>query len=122
MSTPASTPTKSRSFDPFRVLSKEERANHLEGYLGYLEERDGEIDLTRHQLSRREAWFDDIDKKEVEWTGERDLVGFWQHYRGEGTPDIDPRTVWLVAAAMANIGEAYGVCLLYTSPSPRDRG
>lgn len=102
-------PDSSRRFDPFRRLNAAERAEHLAGYLRYLHTRDGEIDVGRATLSRREAWFDELDEKPVEWLGELDLEGFYAHYRDEGTPDIDDRTVWLVAAAKANIGESYGV-------------
>lgn len=98
-----------RCFDPFRILSPEERARHLAGYGTYLRARDGEIDLPRRSLSRREAWFDELERKPVEWLGDLDREGFYAHYRDEGGPDVDQRTVWLIATAKANVGESYGV-------------
>ncbi len=98
-----------RSFDPFRVLSAEERAKHLKGYLEHLAARDGEIDLAERRLTRREVRFAELEAKPVEWTGETDLEGFYEHYRDEGQPEIDQRTAWLVAVTKANQGESYGV-------------
>ena len=54
-----------RCFDPFRILSPAERADHLQGYRTYLLGRDGQIDLPRQRLTRREAWLDDLDEKPV---------------------------------------------------------
>jgi len=99
----------SRSFDPFRVLTDAERERHLDRYLAYLGERDGSIDLAGRQLTRREAWFDALADKPVEWLGDVDLDGFYQHYRDTGAPEIDARTTWLIATAKANLGESYGV-------------
>lgn len=98
-----------RRFDPFRVLGAEERVRHLEDYLAFLGERDGEIDTDACTLSKRESYFRDLGAKPVEWEGETDAEGFYRHFRGTGTPEIGPRTVWLLAAAKANVGEAYGV-------------
>ena len=97
------------SFDPFRALDAAERAKHLEGYQRFLDARDGEPEPRDRVLPQRESWFDDLDAKPVEWEGDRDLDGFYQHLRGTGSPELDERTVWLVAAAKANVGEAYGV-------------
>ncbi len=98
-----------RCFDPFRILSPNERADHLQGYRTYLVDRDGEIDLPRQRLSRRETWFEELEKKPVEWLGDLDLKGFYEHFRDIADRDIDQRTVWLVATAKANVGESYGV-------------
>ena len=98
-----------RTFDPFRVLTPAERTRHLDAYLRFLHERDGERDTERFTLSKREAFFRDLDAKPVRWQGEIDETGFYQHMRGTGSPPLSPRTVFLVAAAKSNLGEAYGV-------------
>lgn len=101
--------TTLRSFDPFRPLEPETRKKHLAGYLEYLSDRDGSLDVERRRLSRRERWLRELDAKPVEWVGPIDLDGFYEHLRETGGPDIDRRTVWLVATAKANLGESYGV-------------
>lgn len=98
-------------FDPFRALSREERARHIERYRAYLARRNGNVDPERRRLSRREAWFRELDKKPVEWLGDTNLEAFYEHYRDQGECEIDQRTVWLVATAKANLGESYGVDL-----------
>lgn len=96
-------------FDAFRALSAEERRRHLDGYLDYLRARDGELDLAGRRLSLRESYFEDLARKPVEWAGDVHHDGFFQHFLGAGTPEIDARTVWLVAVAKANESENYGV-------------
>ena len=98
-----------RVFDPFRALSTEERAEHLQGYLEYLSERDGEIDLKERCLAHREAWFGELKTKPVEWTGDFDLAGFYQLYHDAGKAEPDQKAVWVAAVAKANLAEAYGV-------------
>lgn len=104
-------PDAPRSYDPYRNLSKEERRNHMELYQRYLEAKDGEIDLAARTLSQRESYFQDLDRKPVFWDGDIDHDGFFQHFFGVGKPEIDARTVWLVAVAKANEAEGYGVDL-----------
>jgi hypothetical protein len=96
-------------FDPFAVLTHEERERHLSAYGRFLAERDGEPDLERRVLPRREAWFAELEKKPVAWRGAIDNDGFARQQRGERTGPLDARTVWLVAIAKSNEGERYGV-------------
>jgi hypothetical protein len=98
-----------RTFDPFRVLTPEERTGHLDEYLRFLHDRDGERDTETFALAKRESFFRDLEAKPVRWQGDLDETGFYQHLREEALPDVEPRTVLLVAAAKANRGEAYGV-------------
>jgi hypothetical protein len=98
-------------FDPFRILSLEERTDHLEGYDRFLAERDGRIALASRTLSTREQFFEDLDRKPVEWVGGIDYEGFHEHVVGRRRGELDPHTAWLVAVARANEGEAYGVDL-----------
>jgi len=98
-----------RGFDPFRILSASERRRHLDEFKRFLEQRDGELDIAGRTLSQRESFFKDLESKPVAWDGEIDHAGFFQHFRGTGTPDIDPQTVWLIAVAKANEAESWGV-------------
>ena len=101
--------SRRRSFDPFAVLTHEERERHLSAYGRFLAERDGEPDVERRVLPRREAWFAELESKPVAWRGEIDREGFSLQQRGERSAPLDARTVWLVAIAKANEGERYGV-------------
>ena len=98
-----------RTFDPYRILSRAEREQHLVAYQRFLEERDGYCDTDTFQLSRREAFFRDIEAKPVRWSGDIDEAGFHQHMHELAKPEVDARTVMLVAAGKANRGESYGV-------------
>jgi len=100
-----------RTFDPFRILSRTEREQHLAGYLRFLQGRDGEPDLATFELPQREAFFRDLEAKPVRWSGDVDEASFHQHLRDESTPDLDPHMVLLVSAAIANRGESYGVLI-----------
>jgi hypothetical protein len=98
-----------RGFDPFRIPSASERRRHLDELKRFLEQRDGELDIAGRTLSQRESYFRDLETKPVAWDGEIDHAGFFQHFRGTGTPQIDPQTVWLIAVAKANEAEGWGV-------------
>lgn len=96
-------------FDPFRVLTQAERRRQLDTYREFLRERDGELDFPARKLAKREEYVATLDRERVEWQGEVQLDGFYQHLHGVARPPLDQRTVWLVSAAMANQMEAYGV-------------
>jgi hypothetical protein len=98
-----------RSFDPLRVLSEDERRRHLEDYLRFLIEREGGVDLAARTLSRRELRMAAMEQSSVVWTGEIDRAGFQRCIQGERGAALDPRTEWVLAAAKANEGERYGV-------------
>jgi len=98
-----------RRFDPFRILTRDERTRHLDEYLRFLHERDGERDTEAFTLARREAFFRDIEAKPIRWKGFFDKTAFYQHLRDQARPEVDPRAVVLLSAAKANLGEQYGV-------------
>jgi hypothetical protein len=102
-------PRVSKSFDPFRILTADERTRHLDAYGRFLRERDGECDTEAFTLSKREAFFRDLEAKPVRWQGDLDETGYYEHMRRTASPPLSPRTVFLVAAAKGNISEAYGV-------------
>jgi len=98
-----------RRFDPFRVLTAEERSHHLDAYARFLEERNGALDLPGRTLARRESYFADLAEKPVVWEGFIDREGFYARFYGRDARWVDPQTLWLVAIAKANQGESYGV-------------
>jgi hypothetical protein len=106
---PAEPTPEPRRIDPFRVLGSSERRRQLDGYREFLRGRDGELDFPGRRLSKREAWVAELGRDRLEWTGEVDFDGFYQHLHGVARPPLDARTIWLVSAAMANQMEAYGV-------------
>ena len=81
-------------------------------YLAFVRERDGEPDLSRRTLSRREAWFQDMASRPApQWSGEViDPVAWGEWHRGKRRlRDATPLMVWLVSVARANEGEEWGV-------------
>lgn len=101
--------SQNRSFDPFRLLSEEERTRHLDAYLRFLGQREGEVDLTRRTLSRREERMRELERDGAAWIGELDREGFRRSMSRQRVDALDPRTQWILAAAKANEGERYGV-------------
>jgi hypothetical protein len=81
-------------------------------YLAFVRERDGEPDLARRTLSRRESWFQTLAASPApRWQGEAvDPVAWGEWHRGERPlREATPLMVWLVAMARANEGEEWGV-------------
>jgi hypothetical protein len=96
----------------FTALPAAERRALGDAYLAFVHERDGEPDLARRTLARREAWFTELAGTAApSWTGERiDPESFKQWHLGQRSlHDASPLTVWLVAIARANEGEEWGV-------------
>jgi hypothetical protein len=96
----------------FTPLPAAKRRGLGDEFLAFAAERDGQPDLARRTLSRREQWFDDLSRQEPPaWRGEAidpDAFGSW--HRGERPlREAPPLVVWLVLVARANEGEAWGV-------------
>jgi len=96
----------------FTPLPPALRATLDADYLAFVRERDGEPDLRRRTLARREEWFTAMAARPApEWAGEildRERFGAW--HRGEGAlREASRLTVWLVEIARANEGEGWGV-------------
>lgn len=108
---PSSDDRPTRRFDPFRVLSAEERRRHLDAYESWLQARNGELDLEGKTLSRREAYFRDLEGRPVVWPEAIDPQAFSDRFDRRGKPALDARTLWLIAIAKANEAERYGVDL-----------
>jgi hypothetical protein len=95
-------------FRPFLPLSNQERAEQRARCLALLRERDGELDFAGRKLSRREAYFESLDRS-ASWSGALDRDGLAQALRAGAKTLLDPRTLWLYAACRANEAESYGV-------------
>lgn len=97
------------AFDPFRVLSAEERQRHVDAYRSFLAERDGMPDVADRTMSVREGRMRRIEENPVVWSGPIDRAGFERAVSGNRSEELDPKTGWILAAARANEGESYGV-------------
>ncbi len=97
------------TFDPFRILSPNERREQLDGYRRYLRRRDGAMSFEDGTLAARESYFAELEKRSVVWRGDADIDGFYQHLHKVGKPELDARTTWLLAVAKANQQESFGV-------------
>ena len=94
-----------------------------DGYLVFLLARDGEADLLRHTLSRREAFFDRLAREPVRSRRAVDRETFLRNLaRRRPEPGLDDRMLWLLATAKANQAERFGVGLseLYGKVNPND--
>ncbi len=98
-----------RLFTPLPPLRRRALADD---YLAFVHDRDGEPDIQRRTLSRREAWFERLATLPTPcWEGEQiDPVAWGEWHRGERPlRDATPLMVWLVSVARANEGEEWGV-------------
>ncbi len=83
-----------------------------DGYLAFLLARDGEADLLRHTLSRREAFFGRLAREPVRSRLRVDHATFVRNLaRRRPEPGLDDRMLWLLATAKANQAERFGVGL-----------
>jgi hypothetical protein len=84
----------------------------LAAYQRFLSVRDGDPDLAHHTLSRREAFFRDLDRRPVRSAyrpcRERFLGSF---ARASPAADLDARMLWLLATARSNQAERFAVGL-----------
>jgi len=96
----------------FTPLPAGERRELGAAYLAFVRERDGEPDIARRTLARREAWFQELARAPLpEWAGERIDPGRFKrwHLGEESLRGASPLVVWLVQIARANEGEEWGV-------------
>jgi hypothetical protein len=96
----------------FTPLPAARRRQLGDDFLAFVAGRDGEPDLARRTLSRREQWFDETTRRSPpSWRGERvDPEAFGAWHRGERPlREASPLVIWLVLVARANEGEAWGV-------------
>src|SRR5262245_41147402 len=85
---------------------------HDDGYLRFLRERDGEPDLSRHTLARREEFFTALAAAPVRSAARIDRATYLRNLeRRRPAPGLDARVLWLLATARANQAERFGVGL-----------
>lgn len=61
-------------------------------YREFLVTRDGEADLLRHNLSKREAFFDELARSPVRSSGPIDHASYFQNMaRRRSEPGLEPR-------------------------------
>jgi len=74
----------------------------LDRYREFLAARNGEADLLRHRLSRREAFFDAIERSPVRSSTPGDRATYLRNMaRREPEPGLEPRMLWLPGIAFA---------------------
>ena len=108
-SAPGSRPP-GRALDGATVLDATER--RLTGFRAFLATRDGEVNALRHTLSVREQFFARLEQNPVRSRLVVDRERFLRNLsRHAPEPDLEPRTLWLLATAKANQAERFGVGL-----------
>jgi hypothetical protein len=78
-------------------------------YLEFLVARDGDADLLRHGLSKREAFFDNLARSPVSSCAPIDRATYFRNIaRRRPEPGLEPRMLWILATAKANQAERFG--------------
>ncbi len=89
--------------------------NEAEGivrYREFLTARDGEADLMRHRLSKREAFFDELERSPVRSRAPIDRATYFRNMdRRRPEPALEPCMLWILATAKVNQAERFGVGL-----------
>jgi hypothetical protein len=81
-------------------------------YREFLVLRDGEADLLRHSLSKRETFFDDLARSPVRSSAPVDRASYLRNMtRRRPEPGLEPRMLWILATAKTNQAERFGVGL-----------
>lgn len=94
----------------YEKLSRSERQNLQNGFLAYVRQRDGEVDLAREWLSHREAYFQQNKAEPVRSNRQIDRAKFTRNLSTTKIdPDLDEVMLWLLATAKANRSERYGI-------------
>jgi hypothetical protein len=84
----------------------------LRRYSEFLLARDGEADLLRQRLSKREEFFDDIARNPIRSRALIDPATYFRNMaHGRRETGLEPRMLWLLATAKANQVERFGVGL-----------
>jgi hypothetical protein len=82
----------------------------IRGYEEFLAARDGEADLARHTLSRRESFFADLEHRPVRSAAKVDRAAYLRNIvRRRPEPGLDARVLWLLASAKANQAERFAI-------------
>ncbi len=95
----------------------------VQGYLEFLATRDGEPDLLRHTLSRREDFFAALAREPVRSRLCVERTAYLRNLdRRRPEPGLDDRMLWILATAKANQAERFGVGLAELYGRIRDDG
>jgi hypothetical protein len=94
---------------PLVPLPRRERERKLALYLDFLRRRDGVPDRKARRLSRREPFFEELARDPVLWDSDLDRAAFQRYLHARPPADLDPRLLWLLAAAKANRGERWAI-------------
>lgn len=100
------------AFDPFRPMSADVRSGFTANYLGFLRAKDGSLNYGDETLSIREDVVKQRAQRPVLWKGAPvDKEAFKEFLDAKITKEsgLDPRLLWLIAAAKANRYERYAV-------------
>ena len=82
----------------------------IDGYLQFLEIRDGEVDIYAETLSGRESFYRDIEAKPVRSHHVLDRSVYLRNVTSPGVESgLDEPMAWVVATAKANQSERFGV-------------
>lgn len=85
---------------------------NADGFLAFALARDGEPDLDRHSLSRRDEFFARLAREPVRSSVAVDRGTYLRNLtRARPEPGLDTRMLWLLATAKANQAERFGVGL-----------
>src|ERR1700722_11503840 len=97
----------------FNQRSSSMNKNHgIVRYLEFLVARDGDADLLRRRLSKREAFFDNLARSPVSSYALIDHATYLRNMaRRRPEPGLEPRMLWILATAKANQAERLGVGL-----------
>jgi hypothetical protein len=89
-------------------------------YLEFMVARDGDADLLRRRLSKREAFFDALARSPVSSYALIDRATYFPNMaRRRPESGLEPRMLWILATAKANQAERFGVGALGTNPQTR---
>lgn len=81
-------------------------------YRQFVVARDGEADLLRRRLSKREAFFDNLARSPVMSCAPIGRAAYFRNMAGRRQEaNLDPRMLWILATAKANQAERFGVGL-----------
>jgi hypothetical protein len=81
-------------------------------YQEFLVARDGDADLLRHRLSKRELFFDNLERNPVRSYAPIDRAAYFRNIaKRRSEPGLEPRMLFIVATAKVNQAERFGVGL-----------
>lgn len=94
----------------YTALSLEERRRAAANFLEFLRQRDGTPEPLARKLSKREEYFQGIERHQVRSRRGLDTAKFKRnHLTREIEPNLDAAMLWLLCTAKLNRGERYGV-------------